>query len=170
MKFSRNIVNGPKSNNWVLVGIWVINCIQEPSHHFLQTFRPLRMFKIVFRNSSLGFLYITTKRKFSCALYSHSQFLCSLARFDLANRDVQQPDQPHAFCSRLLVFDETLVQPDFAVANRSDAATSKALWRSIDECVSLPSLNAPPDIFAVMNLLCISVEFIFLRYPNLKRW
>jgi len=36
-----------------MVGIWVIVCIQKPSHHFLQTFRPLRMFKIVFRHSSL---------------------------------------------------------------------------------------------------------------------
>jgi len=53
MQISRNIVNGPKSNNSVLVGIWVIVCIQEPSHHFLQTFRPLRMFKIVFRDRSL---------------------------------------------------------------------------------------------------------------------
>jgi len=44
MEISRNIVNGPKSNNQVLVGIWVIVCIQKPSHHFLQTFRPLRMF------------------------------------------------------------------------------------------------------------------------------
>jgi len=37
----------------VLVGIWIIVCIQKPSQHFLQTFRPLRVFKIVFRNSSL---------------------------------------------------------------------------------------------------------------------
>jgi len=37
----------------VLVGIWVIVCIQKPSHHFLQTFRSLRMFKIVFCGSSL---------------------------------------------------------------------------------------------------------------------
>ena len=50
---SRNIVNGPKSNNYVLVGIWVIVCIQEPSPHFLQTFRPLNMFEIVFRDSSV---------------------------------------------------------------------------------------------------------------------
>jgi len=37
------------------MGIWVIVCVQEPSHHFLQTFRPLRMllFKIVFRGGSL---------------------------------------------------------------------------------------------------------------------
>jgi len=52
MQISRNIVYGPIGNNWVLVGIWVIVCIQEPSHHFLQTFRPLRTFKIVFRHSS----------------------------------------------------------------------------------------------------------------------
>jgi len=50
---SRNIVNGPRSNNLFLVGTWVIVCIQKPSHHFLQTFRPRRMFKIVFRDSSL---------------------------------------------------------------------------------------------------------------------
>jgi len=35
------------------VGIWVIVWIQKPSHHFLQTFRSLRMFKIVSRDSSL---------------------------------------------------------------------------------------------------------------------
>jgi len=49
-----NFVNGPKSNNYVLVGIWVIVCIQKPSHHFLQIFRLLRSFKIVFRH---GLLY-----------------------------------------------------------------------------------------------------------------
>jgi len=36
-----------------LVGIWVIVCVQKPFHHFLQIFRPLRMFKIVFRDSLL---------------------------------------------------------------------------------------------------------------------
>jgi len=35
------------------VGIWAIVCLQKLSHHLLQTFRPQRMFKIVFRNSSL---------------------------------------------------------------------------------------------------------------------
>jgi len=35
------------------VGIWFIVCVQKPSHHILQTFRPLRMFKIVFRDGSL---------------------------------------------------------------------------------------------------------------------
>ena len=44
---------GQKVINWCLVGIWVIVCFQKPSHHFLQTLRPLRMFKIVFRDSSL---------------------------------------------------------------------------------------------------------------------
>jgi len=41
------------ARNTVLVGTWFIVCVQEPSHHFLQTFRPLRMFTIVFRDSSL---------------------------------------------------------------------------------------------------------------------
>jgi len=53
MQISRSIVNRPKSKNYVLVGIWVIVYVQKPSHHFLQTFRPLRMFKIVFCDSSL---------------------------------------------------------------------------------------------------------------------
>jgi len=53
MQISSNIVNGPKNNNEILLGIWVIVCIQKPSHHFLQTFRPLRMFPILLRDSSL---------------------------------------------------------------------------------------------------------------------
>ena len=51
MQVSRNIVNGPKSNNYVLVGFRAIVCVQKPSHQFLQTLH--RMFKIVFRDSSL---------------------------------------------------------------------------------------------------------------------
>jgi len=55
MQISRNIVNGSKSNtvNKVLVGISVVVCIQKPTYHILQTFRPLRMFMIVFRDRSL---------------------------------------------------------------------------------------------------------------------
>ena len=34
-------------------GIFVIVCVQKPSHQFVQIFRPLRMFKIVLRYSSL---------------------------------------------------------------------------------------------------------------------
>ena len=54
MQITRNIANGPKSNKKVLVGMWVIVCVQKPSHHFLQIFRPLRMNEIVFRNRSLN--------------------------------------------------------------------------------------------------------------------
>jgi len=53
MQISRKIVNGVKSNNQVALGICVIICVQKPSHHFLQFFARLRMFKIVFRGSSL---------------------------------------------------------------------------------------------------------------------
>jgi len=35
------------------VGIWVVVCIQKPAYYFLQTFRPLRIFEIVFRDCSL---------------------------------------------------------------------------------------------------------------------
>jgi len=49
--------------------------------------------------------------------------LCSLERFDLANRVVRQPVQPHTY-SRLLVFNETVAQPHVAVVNCSDAVMS----------------------------------------------
>jgi len=61
---------------------------------------------------------------FSCVLYLHSQFLCNLAKFDLANQDVRQPVQPHTFNAHLLVFDETLAQPHFAAVNCSVVAMS----------------------------------------------
>jgi len=61
---------------------------------------------------------------FSCVLHAHSQFLCSLARFDLTNRDVLQPVQSHTFYARLRVFDKTLAQPHFAVVTYSDAMMS----------------------------------------------
>ena len=53
MQISRYIVNGQK----VRIRLWwesvLSSASMEPSHHFLQTFRPLRIFEIVFRNSSL---------------------------------------------------------------------------------------------------------------------
>jgi len=61
---------------------------------------------------------------FSCVLYAHSQFLCSLVRFDLANRGVRQPVQPQTFCAPLLVFDKTLAQPHFAAVNCSGTVMS----------------------------------------------
>ena len=60
------------------------------------------------------------KLTFSCILYAHSQFLCILVKFDLANQDLRQPVQPHTYN----VFDETLAQPHFAVVNCSDVVVS----------------------------------------------
>jgi len=68
--------------------------------------------------------YNHKKQTFSCVLYAHSQFLCSLVKFDLANQGVRQPVQPHTFNAQLLVFDETLAQSDFAVVNCSDVVMS----------------------------------------------
>jgi len=34
MQISKNIVNGSKSNDCVLVGIRAIVCVQKPPHHF----------------------------------------------------------------------------------------------------------------------------------------
>jgi len=68
--------------------------------------------------------YTSQKQKFSCVLYPHSQFLCTLAKFDLANQGVRQPAQPHTSNPQLLVFDESLAQPDFAVVNCFDVVMS----------------------------------------------
>jgi len=68
------------------------------------------------------------------------QPLCSLARFNLANRVVRQPVQPHIY-ARLHVFDETLAQPHFAVVNCSDAVMS----------VFYSSFLTRSQTFAVMN-------------------
>jgi len=53
MQISRSIVNETESNNYVLVGIRAIVCVQKPPHHGLQILHPPRMFKTVFLDSSL---------------------------------------------------------------------------------------------------------------------
>ena len=40
-------------------GIFIIVCVQKPSHHFAQIFRPQRMYKIVLRDSSLYLKQLT---------------------------------------------------------------------------------------------------------------
>jgi len=86
----------------------------EPFRHSIMSLQGKRKLKVCWTSIH------NKNRKFACALYAHSQFLCSLARFDLANRGVRQPVQLHT-CVQLLVLDKTSVQPHFAVVNCSDA-------------------------------------------------
>jgi len=79
------------------------------------------------------------KRKFSCTLHAHSQFLCSLVRLDLANRGVRHPVQPQTYAHDVM------------------------------RVVLLPCFNAQPDIFAVMNccvvaLIVFSSDIFLLRW------
>jgi len=71
-----------------------------------------------------GLLDITKNRQFSSVLHAHSQFLCSLARFNLANLGVRQSDQSHTFYTRLLLFDKTSAKLHFTVVNSYDAVMS----------------------------------------------
>jgi len=71
-------------------------------------------FGVTWKTKSLLKFYALQKQKFSCILYVDSQFLCALARFILASRGVRPTVQSHTY-ARLLVFDETLAQPDVAV-------------------------------------------------------
>jgi len=91
---------------------------------------------------------------FACLLYAHSQFLCSLARFDLANRGVRRPVRPRAFRSPLLVFDKTSVQPHFAVVNCSDA---------VMRVFYSPVLTRSLIFLQLWTVVCRNVECIFLR-------
>jgi len=47
--------------------------------------------------SLLDFYIQSQKTKVFLRIYAHSQFLCSLARFNLANRSVRKSIQPHTF-------------------------------------------------------------------------
>jgi len=78
-----------------------------------------------------------------------ASLLCSLARFDLANRDVRQPVKPHTY-ARLLVFDETLAQPHFEVVNCSAAVMN----------VFFSSFSTRSQNFAVMNS-CVAALSVF---------
>jgi len=84
--------------------------------------------------------------------------LCSLARFDLANRCAPANPAAH-LCST------ARTRRDIRAAS---FCSCKLLWRS-DECVLLPFFNTQPN-FCSYELLCRSIEFIFLQYPNLERW
>jgi len=61
------------------VGIWVIVCILKPSHLILHIFRPLRMFKIVFR---VHFIQ-NNCRYFVCSGWS-AQVLTALATLPIS--------------------------------------------------------------------------------------
>jgi len=75
--------------------------------------------------------------------------VCTLARFDLENRGVRQPVQPHTY-ARLLLFDETLTQPHFAVVNCSDAVMS----------VFYSPFSTRSENFAVMNSCVAALSLI----------
>jgi len=90
---------------------------------------------------------------FSCVLYAHSQFLCSLARFDFSNRGVRQPVHPHLLYARLLIFDKTLAQPHFSGVNCSDELMS----------VLYPLVLTHRLIFLQLRTVYRSVGCIFLR-------
>jgi len=52
--------------------------------------------------------------------------------------------------------------------NAASFCSCKLLWRS-DECVLLPFFNTQRK-FCSNELLCCSIEFNFLPYPDLERW
>jgi len=102
-------------------------------------------------------IYIAKNESFLEYLMCIINSLCSLARFDLANRSVGKPIQPHIFYARVLVFDETLAQPDLAVVNCSDVVMSLFFFHS--------SLLTRKRIFCTFGLLFRSVKCIVFRFP-----
>jgi len=108
--------------------------IKKQTHDSVITGKRLSLCYIVFLTSLMSILCVVVQNCyldflgegltfFVDRLASLLSLLCSLARFDLANGSVRQPVQLHTDAS-LLVFDETLSQLHFAVANSSDAVMS----------------------------------------------
>ena len=128
------------------MGIWVIVCVQKPSDHILQTFRPLRMFKIVFRDSSLYpkplSLYCLPRayaRRLGLGLIPHFSLIC---------------------CKNFITCEKEIDSFRMLFAKFVDLMQKLylyMLWHS-DERVLLPCLNAQPDIFAVMNCCIVALN------------
>ena len=70
------------------------------------------------KTKSLLDVYTNKKKSFFCVLYTHSQFLCTLARFDLANRGVRQPVQRTLSMLDCLYFEKLLSKNKANVADR----------------------------------------------------
>jgi len=73
---------------------------------------------------------------------------------------MRQTVQPHAFCAPLHVFDKTL---------RSFFLQLQIALTQWWVCFTPLFQHAAWD-FCSYELLCRSVEFIYLRYPNLQWW
>jgi len=65
---------------------------------------------------------------------------------------VRKPIQPHTFYARLLVFDESLAKPDFAVVNCSDVVMSLFYFTSL--------FQRAARHFAVLNC-CVITLIVF---------
>jgi len=52
MQILGSIVNGPKSNNYILVSIWIIVCIQKRIHHFCRSFSHYACLRLCSSDSS----------------------------------------------------------------------------------------------------------------------
>jgi len=122
----------------------------EPSHHFLQTFCSLRMFKIVFRDSSL----YPKQLSLFCLLWLISACSDRIGYItEFSNIRSCKPGcasgRPvaHFLCST------ARIRQDIREAS---CFSCKLLWR-IDECVLLPCFKAQLDMFVVMN--CCVVPF-----------
>ena len=84
-------------------------------------------------------------------IYTYSQFLCSLARFEFSNRGASASPAALFLCST------ARIRQDISATSFSSC---KLLWR-IDECVLLPCFNVQPDIFAVMNCYIIALGVFY---------
>jgi len=150
MQISRNIGNGPKCNNYVVVGIRGIVCVQKSPHHFLQTLHSLRIFQIVFRDSSL---------------YSKQLHLFCLLRLISASAD-RNGYISNFTLSTLCAF-SILVQfskirsckPGCEPASPGAhfQCSAARIWRDL----SAGLVNAQPDIFAVMNFCVVVLSLFF---------
>ena len=137
--------------------IWVIFSIQKPSHHILQTFRPLRMFKVVFHDSSL---------------YPKPLSLYGLPRaYARGVGGVNPPLVWYVTKTLLPAKRRLIVSACFLLVNLSTSCKNCS-YKCSDKVMSVftPLFERSAWYFCSYELLCRTVECIFLRYPNLGRW
>jgi len=67
MQISKYIVNGPKSSNYVLLGIRPDVCVQKPPYHFLQTLHPLACLRSAIVHLSETIVFILSARLISAS-------------------------------------------------------------------------------------------------------
>jgi len=159
MQISKNVVNESKTNRQVLMGTWVIVCIQKASHHFLQTFVHYACLRL---RSTISHFIQNNRLYFVCNGWS-AQALTALATLpnSVAWQNSQQLHEPASSAARFLCWIARIRQDISAVS----FCSCKLIWPN-DECALLPCFNVQHDISAVVNCCVVALSLFSSNIPT----